>query len=142
MSEDRRVGFKKWAGVRKHRILVIDTDRNIRRLIKRRFEQAGAEVYQAANSGDGMKAYLQHRPDMVIIDVTLPESEGWVACTKIREISLVPVLMLIGSEPDRDTQLGFEFGANEFVRKPFDPKKLLARTNSLLQQVGISRRSY
>ncbi len=142
MTKDNFFEFDDEKSIHGHRILVIDTDANIRRLISRRLNRSGAQVYPAANSGEGLEQYLLHRPDLVIIDVTLPESDGWEACRKIREISLVPVLMLIGSQPDQATARGFEYGANEFVRKPFDPKLLLARTNALLQRVGIASRNY
>ena len=122
-----------------NRILVIDMDANIRTLIMRGFDNAGAEVYQAANSTEGLEKYLLHRPDLAIIDVTLPESDGWDACQKIREVSLVPVLMLIDANRDQDIQRGFDYGADEFIRKPFSPKMLLAQTSILLQRVGLSR---
>jgi two-component system response regulator ResD len=127
---------------RHHGILVIDTDSNIRRLIRRSLNRFGAQVYQASNSEEGLAKYLEHRPDLVIIDVSLPGSDGWAACQSIRQISLVPILMLIGPQSDQDTLRGMDCGANEFVRKPFDTNVLLARTGSLLQQVGIPRGQY
>jgi two-component system response regulator MtrA len=127
---------------RHHRILVIDTDSSMRRLIGRSLKRFGAHVYQAANSVEGFEKYLKHRPDMVIIDVTLKESDGWAACRNIRRISLVPILLLVGPASDQEIMQGMDCGANEFVRKPVDQKVLLARTGSLLQQVGIPRGQY
>jgi DNA-binding response OmpR family regulator len=121
-----------------NRILVIDTDENIRQLIMRGLDRAGAEVFEAANSYEGLEKYHLHRPDMAIIDGTLPESGGWEACVKIRESSLVPVLMLI-SNRDKEVERGLACGASEFLRKPFSTKMLVTRTGSLLQQVGFSR---
>jgi DNA-binding response OmpR family regulator len=116
------------------KILVVDDDFHARRLIERSFSKAGAEVHTAANGREGLRQFYAQRPDLVILDVMMPEIDGYETCRQIRTLSDVPVIMLTALKDDDQIIHGLECGADDFVTKPISGEVLLARVRAILRR--------
>ncbi|MBN1149109.1 MAG: response regulator transcription factor [Anaerolineales bacterium] len=116
------------------KILVVDDDYHARRLIERNFSHAGAQVFSAANGREGLQQFYKQRPDLVILDVMMPEIDGYETCRQIRTLSNVPVLMLTALRDDAQIVRGLESGADDFVSKPISNEVLLARARAILRR--------
>jgi two-component system, OmpR family, response regulator len=120
----------------KTRILVIDDDENICELIRLYMEKDG---YLVDILHDGLKAceiFKANAPNLVILDIMLPDKDGWDICREIRKISLIPIIMLTAKGETFDKVLGLELGADDYMVKPFDPKELVARVKAVLRRFG------
>ncbi len=119
----------------KMKILVVDDESRIRKLIRDFLEREGYQILEAA---DGMEAvdifYEQKDIAMVILDVMMPRMDGWDVCKEIRSIATTPIMMLTARSEERDELKGFELGVDEYIAKPFSPKILVARVNALLKR--------
>lgn len=117
-----------------HRILVADDEVRIRSIIRKYAEFEGHEVVEA---GDGMEAVLLCRKekfDIVIMDIMMPELDGFSACREIRKVSQVPIIMLSARGEEYDRINGFEVGVDDYVVKPFSPKELMLRIEAVLKR--------
>ena len=117
-------------------ILVIDDDLNIRKMTEHLFAKEGAQVFTATNGIDGLRKFYEHRPDLIILDIMMPEEDGWETCRNIRKFSDVPIVMLTALKTDEDITRGLNYGADDFVTKPFSPGVLLARARAVLRRTG------
>ena len=118
-----------------YKILVVDDESRIRSIIKKYAEFEGHTVVEA---GDGMEAvYLcrQNEFDMVIMDIMMPELDGFSACREIRKTSNVPIIMLSARGEEYDKINGFELGIDDYVVKPFSPKELMLRIEAVMKRV-------
>jgi two-component system KDP operon response regulator KdpE len=116
-------------------ILVVDDDNGLRELIRINLEHEGYGVIQAANGVQCVTAVREQRPDMVILDVMMPEMDGLEACGKVREFSQVPILMLTAKVQSEDVITGLDRGADDYLIKPFNMDELSARIRALLRRV-------
>jgi len=116
-------------------ILVVDDDNGLRELIRINLEHEGYAVIQAANGVQCVQAVREHRPDMVILDVMMPEMDGVEACGKVREFSQIPILMLTAKVQSEDVITGLDRGADDYLLKPFNMDELSARIRALLRRV-------
>lgn len=116
------------------KILTIDDDININRIIEHTFEESGAQVFSANNGLDGLRLLYKHQPDLVILDVLMPEMDGWQVCQQIRQLTDVPVIMLTALKSDQEIIQGLDVGADDFISKPFNPQVLLARARAVLRR--------
>lgn len=117
-----------------HKILVIDDDSNICELLKLSLEKDGYEV-KTTNSGvDGMMIFKTYEPDIVLLDIMMPQKDGWQVCREIREISNKPIIMITAKGEIFDKVLGLELGADDFIVKPFDSKEVSARVKAVLRR--------
>ena len=117
-------------------ILLIEDDETTRALLRRAFSRAGARVIEAEDGRAGMRAIYSDRPDAVLLDIEMPDIDGFGALERIRELSNVPVMMLTSRE-EKDTKLrAFEGGADDYVTKPFDMDEVVARTRALARRGG------
>jgi len=119
------------------KILVIDDDVNLGQAIRLTFSRTGAEVFTAVDGRDGLRQFYEHRPDLVILDVRMPDIDGWETCRQIRLLSNVPIIMLTTLDKDEDVLRGFDYGADDFVTKPFSRDVLLARVRAVLRRVEL-----
>ncbi len=119
-------------------VLVVDDDSNVREVLHRYLGLAGFEVIEAADGAAGLQAFHDRRPQLVILDLMLPEMDGIDVCTAIRADSEVPVIMLtaLGSEDDRI--VGLEHGADDYVVKPFSPREVALRTQRILVRSKVA----
>ncbi len=116
-------------------ILVVDDDQGLRELIRINLEHEGYGVIQAANGVQCVAAVREQRPDMVILDVMMPEMDGLEACGKVREFSQLPILMLTAKVQSDDVITGLDKGADDYLIKPFNMDELSARIRALLRRV-------
>jgi DNA-binding response OmpR family regulator len=116
------------------RVLVIDDDSDIRALVAGLLERADYEVNQASDGRDGLRAVFSDRPDLVLLDVTMPGLDGWAALERIRELTDVPVLMLTARSDELEKVRGLKAGADDYMTKPFGRQELLARVEALLRR--------
>ena len=123
----------------KIKILVVDDESRMRKLVKDFLVREGYIVLEA---GDGMEAmdlfYEEKDIALVILDVMMPKMDGWQVCREIREHSRVPVIMLTARSDERDELQGFELGVDEYISKPFSPKILVARVEAILRRSNAS----
>lgn len=119
------------------KIIVADDEQALRELVADYFEAEGYTVLQA-DDGDVAVSLMQENPDTdaVIMDVMMPELDGWAACRKIRTFSTVPVLMLTARSQEFDQLMGFESGADDYVTKPFSPAVLVKRIDALIRRAS------
>jgi two-component system KDP operon response regulator KdpE len=116
------------------KILVIDDDFHIRRATEQVFTRAGAKVYTAASSSEGLRLLYAEQPNLILLDIMMPDEQGWETCRQIRRLSDVPVIMLTALKQDQDIVRGLECGADDFVSKPFSSEVLLARARAVLRR--------
>lgn len=119
------------------RILVVDDDYNLCQMIKFSFNRAGALVYTASNGREGLQQFYQHRPDLIVLDVRMPDVDGWETCRQIRLLSNVPIIMLTTLDKDEEVVRGLNCGADDFVTKPFSREVLMARVRALLRRAEL-----
>lgn len=119
------------------KIIVADDEQALRELVADYFEAEGYTVLQA-DDGDVAVSLMEENPDTdaVIMDVMMPELDGWAACRKIRTFSTVPVLMLTARSQEFDQLMGFESGADDYVTKPFSPAVLVKRIDALIRRAS------
>jgi two-component system KDP operon response regulator KdpE len=117
-----------------HKLLLIDDSQDIQKLVSMYLERDGYEVIQATNGKEGLRQLTKHQPDLILLDVMMPEIDGWEICRRIREVSSVPIIMLTAKSQEKDIVRGLEMGADDYVTKPFDPSELKARVRSLLRR--------
>jgi two-component system, OmpR family, KDP operon response regulator KdpE len=122
------------------RILVVDDEPGLRELVRINLEHEGFAVGQAENGVEGLAAVHEFQPDMVILDVMMPEMDGWETCRKLREFSTVPVLMLTARAQSTDIVTGLDSGADDYLLKPFNMDELMARIRALLRRVPSPNR--
>jgi DNA-binding response OmpR family regulator len=115
-------------------VLVVDDDGDIRALVAGLLERAGYEVNEAADGRDGLRAVFSDRPDLVLLDVTMPGLDGWGTLERIRELTDVPVLMLTARSDELEKVRGLQGGADDYMTKPFGRQELLARVEALLRR--------
>jgi DNA-binding response OmpR family regulator len=120
--------------MRAARILVVDDDVDIRNLVVQLLERAGHEVEQAADGRAGLRALHAAPPDLVVLDVSMPDLDGWQTLERIRDLSDVPVLMLTARGDELERVRGLQAGADDYVTKPFGRQELVARVQALLRR--------
>jgi len=121
------------------KIFIADDEKNIRDLLGKFLEDAGHEVRLFEN-GDSLLTELDNSvPDIVVLDVMMPKMDGWEVLKTIREHSKVPVIMLTARSEESDELKGFDYGADEYISKPFSPKILVARVEALLRRSGVQK---
>jgi DNA-binding response OmpR family regulator len=116
------------------RVLVIDDDEDIRRLVKTLLERGGSIVQVAADGREGLREFHSFRPDLVVLDVSMPELDGWNVLERIRDMSDVPVIMLTARGDELERVRGLQAGADDYVVKPFGKQELVARVQALLRR--------
>jgi len=118
----------------KGRILVVDDERNILDLVVYNLQAAGYKTIVAENGKDAVEKVRQECPDLVILDVMLPEMDGFEVLATIRKETQVPVIMLTAKKEEIDKILGLEMGADDYLTKPFSPRELMARIKAILRR--------
>jgi len=121
------------------RILIVDDDKQIRRLLQSYLAQDGFAVLTAADGDEALHAIRRERPDAVVLDLMLPKHDGWEITRTVRadeHLRATPILMLTARVEDADKILGLELGADDYVTKPFNPREIVARVRALLRRAG------
>lgn len=115
-------------------VLLVEDEQRLREIVSDYFISEGFIVVEAEDGKQALAQFEANAIDLVILDIMLPEIDGWSVCRRIRKESVVPIIMLTARSDEEDTLLGFELGADEYVTKPFSPKVLVARAKTLLKR--------
>ncbi|MNO31544.1 Transcriptional regulatory protein SrrA [compost metagenome] len=118
-----------------NKVLIVEDEIRIREVISDYFTQDGWEVYEIDNGIDALSWFDSWHPNLIILDIMMPRMDGFEVCRQIRSRSGVPIILLTAKSGDQDKIYGFELGADDYVTKPFSPKVLIARANSLMKRV-------
>lgn len=116
------------------KVLVVDDDPNVLELISLYLVKEGFAVVTAEDGRAAVGKHGSERPDLVILDIMLPEVDGWDVCKEIRRHSKTPIIVLSAKDEDYDRILGLELGADDYVTKPFNPRELVARVKAVLRR--------
>jgi two-component system, OmpR family, KDP operon response regulator KdpE len=123
------------------KILVIDDEEPTVQLIAMLLERRGFEVIKAFRADEGLRMAYRHQPDLVLLDIMMPDMSGWEVCKRIREMSDVPVIFLSARSEVRDVVKGLEMGADDYIVKPYDNDELVARVRAHLRRSPRSNMS-
>lgn len=123
------------------RILVVDDDTNICELLRLYLEKEGYSVSIATTGMQAVRMFAEHQPDLMLLDIMLPELDGWQVCREIRKYSNKPIIMLTAKGETFDKVLGLELGADDYITKPFEAKEVLARIKAVLRRSGSASSS-
>src|SRR5574342_1252308 len=118
----------------RHRILVVDDEPRMIRFIRMNLEHDGFEVVEAADGLAALKQVRDTLPDLVLLDVAMPELDGFETLRALREISSIPVIMLTARGEEDDRVRGLELGADDYITKPFSPRELVSRVKAVLRR--------
>jgi two-component system response regulator ResD len=118
------------------KILVVDDEDKIRNIIRMYFTREGFNVAEAASGGEALEMLGREQYDLVILDIMMPEVDGWTVCRELRARSGIPIIMLTAREEEVDRVLGLEMGADDYLVKPFSPRELLARVKAVLRRAS------
>jgi DNA-binding response OmpR family regulator len=122
-----------------YHILVVDDEVRIRTIIKKYAEFEGHTVSEASNGMDAVLLCRNHTYDLIIMDIMMPELDGFSACREIRKHSQTPIIMLSARGEEYDRINGFEVGVDDYVMKPFSPKELMLRIGAIMKRVRAAR---
>jgi DNA-binding response OmpR family regulator len=117
-------------------VLVIDDDEDIRALVAELLRRSGLSVEEAGDGRAGLRALHQSPPDLVVLDVSMPELDGWATLERIRDLSDVPVIMLTARGTELERVRGLQAGADDYIVKPFGRQEFVARVHALLRRAG------
>jgi DNA-binding response OmpR family regulator len=118
------------------RVLVVDDDTTVRDVVRRYLEHAGYEVELAGDGEMALKLMSAREPDIVVLDLMLPGIDGIEVCRRVRQRGSTPVVMLTALGEEEDRIAGLQIGADDYVTKPFSPRELVLRVESVLRRVG------
>jgi len=120
------------------KILIVEDEQDILQLVKHYLEKEGFRPVTAMSGLEALKKVKEDKPDLVVLDLMLPEMDGLEVCKRLRSVpdtAMLPILMLTAKAEESDTIVGLELGADDYVTKPFSPKALVARVKALLRRV-------
>ena len=118
-------------------IMVVDDEYRIRRLISDYLKKEGFIIIEAENGEEALAKFKYNKIDLIILDLMMPKVDGLIVCKSIRLTSNIPILMLTAKSEEYDELLGFDLGADDYVKKPFSPKVLVAKSKALLKRSEI-----
>ena len=136
-SGGRRGGPEKPGAPRGVRVLVVEDEADVAGMIRYNLGKEGYDVCVAANGTEALRQVKEARPDVILLDIMVPQLNGWEICRRLkqdRETVAIPVIMVTGRVEEGDKVLGFEMGADDYVTKPFSPRELLARVRAVTRR--------
>lgn len=122
----------------KPKILIADDDAHIREVIGYALDKAEMDVVSASNGAEVVALFVKVKPDLIVLDIGMPELDGLDVCLEIRKTSDVPILFLSARDEEIDRVLGLEIGGDDYVTKPFSPRELVARVKAILRRKGTA----
>ncbi|MEC0166952.1 response regulator transcription factor [Paenibacillus graminis] len=123
----------------KTQILIIDDEWNMRNLLRIYLQKEGFATQEAATGQEALRMIGKQAFDLLLLDVMMPDTDGWHVCRAVREHTQIPILMLTARSETKDKVLGLGIGADDYLTKPFEPEELLARIHSLLRRSSLNR---
>ena len=130
--------YKKEENTKKHKILVVDDEAAVRRILTMRLSMAGYEVVSAADGEEALEMFASETPDLMVLDVMLPKLDGYGVCRTLRKTSNIPIIMLSALGTIADRIAGLDIGADDYLAKPFSPKELEARIACILRRMQMN----
>jgi len=129
------------------KILVVEDDSAIASLMRMQLENREYQVQVAKNGAEGLRQAYAWQPDLVVLDIMMPDMDGWTVCERLRELSDVPIVFVTAIGKEADIVRGLEMGADDYLVKPFSPRELLARIEAVLRRgtrggASIDSRTY
>ncbi len=124
----------------KTRILLVDDDQTLSNLLSQYLRESNFEVFSAPNGPAGLRLAFNEHPDLVLLDVMMPGMDGWEVCTRLRELSDVPVIMITAKTAEADKLRGFSLGVDDYVTKPFSFIELVARIQAVIGRLHNERK--
>lgn len=119
------------------KILVVDDEARMRKLVRDFLERQGYMVLEAADGEEAVDIFFSEKDiALILLDVMMPRMDGWQVCREVRQYSKVPIIMLTARSDERDELLGFQLGVDEYISKPFSPKILVARVDAVLRRTN------
>jgi two-component system OmpR family response regulator len=115
-------------------LLVVDDDGHIRQVVRYALERAGHRVREARDGGEALREVEREAPDLLVLDIMMPEEDGLEVCKRIRKQSRVPIIFLSSRDDELDRVIGLELGADDYITKPFSPRELVARVAAVLRR--------
>ncbi len=119
------------------KILIVEDDPQIQRVLREALQDADYRVWVAGTGADGERLLSEVRPDLVLLDLVLPDVDGLVLCASLRSRWNMPIILLSGTQRQRDRVLGLKLGADDFIPKPFDLNELLARIEAVMRRSAV-----
>lgn len=120
------------------KILIVDDEPRVSRLVTEVLTAVGYQVVVAASGGMAIQMVALEQPDLVLLDILLPQMDGYQVCSRLREFTDVPIIMLTAKARDTDILRGFDVGADDYLTKPFNSKELVARVKAVLRRTNRS----
>ena len=121
------------------KILLIEDDVGLAEFIQYQLQRESYEVLSAHRGEEGLRLAYEARPDLILLDIMMPEMDGWIVCQRLREMSNVPIIFTTALGAERDVVRGLEMGADDYLIKPFGPKELIARIQAVLRRHAQAR---
>ena len=122
------------------KILVVDDEALLVKGIRFNLQNEGYDVITGSDGLEAVRLVQEHNPDLLVLDVMMPNMDGMTACSKIREFSDIPIILLTAKTDDMDKLMGFDHGADDYLTKPFNILELKARIRALLRRAGAAER--
>lgn len=122
-------------------MLIADDNRQIRSILEEYAKKEGYEVKIACKGTTALEAFVNYKPDIVLLDVMMPEMDGFEVCREIRKISSVPVIMITARGEDFERIMGLDIGADDYIVKPFSPGEVMARVRAVMRRLGADTRA-
>lgn len=120
--------------MQKVKVLIIEDESRIREMLREYLENADFQVAEAENGIHGLEKFKEEQYNIILLDVMLPDIDGWSVCREIRRNSDIPIIMLTARGEEYDKLFGFELGADDYITKPFSPNELVARMRAVLKR--------
>ncbi len=118
----------------KETIMIVEDEIRMRILLRDYLKKEGYNVIEATNGKEAVEYFIKSPVDLIILDIMMPLLDGFQVCEKIREVSLVPIILLTARSEEDDKLLGYELGADDYITKPFSPKVLMAKIKAILKR--------
>ena len=122
----------------KKKILVVEDEKAISDILVFNLQREGYDTLAAYDGAEGLRCALEEAPDLILLDVMLPEMDGFEVCRRVRAEKDTPIIMLTAREEETDKVMGLELGADDYIVKPFDTKEVIARIKAIARRVGNS----
>lgn len=123
------------------RILVVDDDPHIREVVQFALDKEGFSATEARDGAEALERFAAEKPDLIILDITMPELDGTEVCRRIRQTDKTPIIFLSSRDDEIDRVLGLELGGDDYITKPFSPRELVARVKAVLRRLDDAQDS-
>lgn len=119
------------------KLLIVDDNAQIIDVLKRYAQKEGYEIHTAGNGKEALEAFGKYRYELILLDVMMPEMDGFEVCRQIRRVSMVPIIMITARGEDYDRIMGLDMGADDYIVKPFSPSEVMARVRAILRRINV-----